>query len=245
LDPGYHSIIIEAFDEAGNSTISTFSFTILSFDRPIFTEYPTEINEEVIPVIKGLTRPNATVDVILRRVGGEPSMYTVTSDDEGVFTFIPEGTFTSGVYELTAQATDAYGAQSEVSGPIRIAVQQPGYLRIGSMLISVLSVIVPLILLVFALIIGTWYLFVYLRRFRKRVRVESAEALEILHREFSNLQNTLRDQEAALQESRKTKKLTKAESEVIETLDRALQQSQRTVEKEIEDVTALTKQNSK
>lgn len=245
LDPGYHSIIIEAFDEAGNSTISTFSFTILSFDRPIFTEYPTEINEEVIPVIKGLTRPNATVDVILRRVGGEPSMYTVTSDDEGVFTFIPEGTFTSGVYELTAQATDAYGAQSEVSGPIRIAVQQPGYLRIGSVLISVLSVIVPLILLVFALIIGTWYLFVYLRRFRKRVRVESAEALEILHREFSNLQNTLRNQEAALQESRKTKKLTKAESEVIETLDRALQQSQRTVEKEIEDVTALTKQNSK
>lgn len=244
LEPGYHSVIIEAFDQAGNSVIGTYSFTVLAFDKPVFTDYPSEINEEVIPVIKGLTRPNATVDVIMRRVGGEPSVYSVSSDAGGVFTFIPEGTLYTGVYELTAQATDEYGAQSDLSDVVRIAVQQPGYVRIGGFIISVLSVIVPLVLLVFFLIIGTWYLFAYFRRFRKRVRVESAEALEILHREFSSLQNTLRNQEAAMQNARKTKKLTKAEAEMIETLDRALQESQRKVEKEIEDVNDLTKQNS-
>ncbi|MCA9358771.1 hypothetical protein KC926_01040 [Candidatus Kaiserbacteria bacterium] len=241
LDPGYHSVIIEAFDEAGNSIVGTYSFTIEAFSKPAFTEYPSEINEEVIPVIKGLTRAGASVDVILKRVGGDPSVYTVIADETGEFIFIPEGKFFNGVYELSAQATDEFGAQSEVSNVIRIAVQQPGYLKIGSMIISVLSVVVPLVILLFALFIGTWYMFVYFRRFRKKVKIESTEALEILHREFSSLQGMLREQESLMQSSRKTKKLTKAESDMIEILDRALQNSQRAVEKEIEDVTELTK----
>lgn len=241
LDPGYHSVVVEAFDAAGNSIVGTYAFTIEAFDRPTFTEYPSEIREEVIPVIKGTTRPNAAVTVTLQRVGGEPTEYELTSDADGVFTFIPEGRFTTGVYELRARAVDEFGAQSEVSEPIRIAVQQPGYLRIGSLLISTLSVIIPLLVLVAALILGLWYFFAFFRRFRKRVRVESREALEILNREFADLQTMLRTQESMLRESRRTKKLTKAESEMIEEFDKALQASQQKVEKEIRDVNQLTR----
>jgi hypothetical protein len=75
------------------------------------------------------------------------------------------------------------------------------------------------------------------------VRTESVEAIEILHREFSNLQVVLRNQESSLQASRKTKKLTKAESEMIEIVDKALQTSQQKVEKEMKDVTRLTKED--
>ena len=245
LEPGYHTIIVEAFDEAGNSIIESFSLTILSFDKPVFTDYPSQINEEVIPVIKGLTRPNSTVEVFVRRVGSEPSTYSLISDDEGVFTFIPEGTFSSGVYELSAQATDKNGAQSAVSDVVRIAVQQPGYLRIGSLIISVLSVIVPLIILLGALIFGTLYLFAYLKRFKKKVGTESVEALDILNREFDSLQKVLRTQETAMQKSRKTKKLTIAEANMVETFTAALSTSRAKVEKEIQDVTALTNQSDK
>jgi hypothetical protein len=240
LEPGYHTAIVEAFDDAGNSVIASYSLTILSFDKPVFTDYPTEINEEVIPVIKGLTRPNSSVAVFVRRVGGEPNQYALQSNAEGVFTFIPEGTFSNGVYELSAQATDEYGAQSAMSDVVRIAVQQPGYLRIGSLIVSVLSVIVPLVILIGLLIIGTIYLFAYVRRFKKNVGIESIEALEILHREFSNLQKTVHTEEQALQSSRKTKKLTQAESHMIKTFDAALLTSQAKVEKEIEDITELT-----
>jgi hypothetical protein len=240
LSPGYHTTIIEAFDEAGNSIIESFSLTISSFEKPVFTDYPSEINEEVIPVIKGLTRPNSSVDVFVRRVGGEPSQYTLQSDSDGVFTFIPEGTFSNGVYELSAQATDEFGAQSAVSDVVRIAVQQPGYLQIGSFIVSVLSVIVPMVILIGLLIVGTLYLFAYVRRFKKNVGVESVEALEILHREFSSLQKTLRTEESAMQASRKTKKLTNAESHMIQAFDTALSESQAKVEKEIQDITELT-----
>ena len=244
LEPGYHSVIIEAFDQAGNSIIGTYSFTIESFDKPVFTDFPTEINEEVIPVIKGTTRANAQVEVFLERVGAEPTSYTIQSDATGIFTFIPEGTFSTGVYELKARATDEFGAVSELSEPIRIAVQQPGFLRIGSFIVSVLSVIVPLLALITILVLGIWYLIIYARRFRRKVGVESTEALEILHREFTGLQIMLREQEALLQSSRRTGKLTKAESGMIEIFDRALQNSQQKVEKEINDITNLTDNNN-
>jgi Cohesin domain len=239
LPPGYHTVIIEAFDEAGNSIIGNYSFNIESFEKPIFTEYPNEINEQVIPVIKGKTRPNSTVEITLTKTGAEPTTFKVTSDKDGLFIFIPEGKFSTGVYEIKARASDEYGAQSQDSDTIKIAVQQSGFIRVGSLLVSFLSVIIPLIGLAGLAVVGTWYMVMYLRRFRKAIKKESNEALDILHREFSSLQQELRKQEVLLQESRKTKKLTKSEADMIEVFDRALQNSQRNVEKEIIDVTRL------
>lgn len=240
LEPGYHTVLIEAFDEAGNSIIGNYSFTILAFDKPTFTEYPSEINEEVIPVIKGATRPNSEVTILLQKIGNEPREYKVTSAANGEFVFIPEGTFSEGVYELSAISVDAYGAISEKSDTIKIAVQQPGFIRLGSLAVNILSVIMPLIALLLFGVFGIWYLLLYFARFRSKVQVESTEALDILHREFTNLQSTLRTQESNLQASRKTKKLTIAESEMIEAIDKALQTSQAAVEKEIVDVKKLS-----
>jgi hypothetical protein len=242
LKPGYHAIIVEAFDAAGNSTIGTYSITVDAFEKPVFTDIPTSMTANVIPVIRGLTRPNSLVTVFFNRIGNEPNVIEVTADAEGVFTYIPEGELYSGVYEISAEATDTYGAQSARSDSQRIAVQEPGYVRIAGQFVDAMSVIVPLLLLAVLLVLGMWYLLFVFRRFKGSVRVESVEALDILHREFSNLQVMLRDQESALQTSRKTKKLTKAESEMIEVIDKALQTSQRTVEKEIQDVTQLTKE---
>lgn len=240
LTPGYHSVIIEALDEAGNGIVGTYSFTIEAFARPQFTEYPTEISEEVIPVIKGQTRAGATVTITLTRIGTTPVTNTVTASETGEFIFIPEGRFTTGVYELVAQATDSFGAQSEVSETIRLAVQQPGFLRVGSFMVSVLSVVVPLIALVVLLLVGIWYLSMYALRFRRTVRVESTEALEILRREFTVLQMTLRNQESVLRESSKTAALTKAEAAFVTAIGSSLKSSQQKVEKEIKDITKLT-----
>jgi hypothetical protein len=242
LKPGYHAIIVEAFDAAGNSTIGTYSITVDAFEKPVFTDIPTSMTANVIPVIRGLTRPNSLVTVFFNRIGNEPNVIEVTADAEGVFTYIPEGELYSGVYEISAEATDTYGAQSARSDSQRIAVQEPGYVRIAGQFVDAMSVIVPLLLLAVLLVLGMWYLLFVFRRFKGDVRVESVEALDILHREFSNLQVILRNQESTLQSSRKAKKLTKAESEMIEVIDKALQTSQRTVEKEIQDVTQLTKE---
>ena len=240
LTPGYHTAIVEAVDKAGNSTIATISFTIESFESPIFTTIPTEINSNVIPVIFGKTRPYATVSVLFTRLGGEPSSYELQSDGAGEFRFVPEGHLYNGVYEISAQAIDQTGAQSEFSEVVRIAVQEPGFVRIGGYVVSILSVLVPVAVLLVGLLFGTWHTYHVFRRFRGAVRTESTEALQILHREFGKLRAELDYQEENLQASRSNKKLTNSEAEMLKSMKDALKQSEDKVEKEIADVTKLT-----
>lgn len=239
LTPGYHTVIIEALDKAGNSLISTFSFTIESFSKPLFTDYPSEINEEVIPVLKGLTRPNATVRVEILRSGAEPTVYNVKADEEGVFIVIPSGTLTMGVYEVKAVATDQFGAVSETSDVIKIAVQQPGYVQIGSFLVNILSVIIPLVAMTGLLVLASWFMIVYFRRFRRKVSVESGEVVTILNKEFKLLKDTVAAEKISLTQAKRSKKLSKVEEETFANIENVLNNSQRRIEKEVADVEKL------
>jgi len=207
LDPGYHSVIIEAFDRAGNGLVNTFSFTIEAFDQPIFTEYPSTISGEVIPVIRGLTRPNSEVEVFIHKIGAEPQQYNLKA--------------------------------------IRIAVQQPGFIRVGTMLVNVLSVIIPLVVMSIALIFAFWFLVFYLRRLRRKVSVESKEALDILAREFTKLHETLNKEEAKLTDAKRSKKLNKSEEEMFVSMSKALISAQSQVEKEVTDVEKLVRKRKK
>ncbi len=245
LLPGYHSIIIEAFDRAGNSIIASNSFTILAFDRPTFTEYPREISEEVIPVIKGLTRPDSQVEISVQKIGTEPTNYILKSNKDGIFIFIPEGKFTNGVYELSARSTDQFGAKSEISETIRIAVQQPGYVRIGNFLVNLLSVVIPLIAMSALLLLFIWFLIVRMKGFKKKLFRESSEAHAILSREFTILHEVLQTHEADILNSRKTKKLTKAEVDLMIAMKSALNSAQANVEKEISDVEEMVQKKHK
>jgi hypothetical protein len=236
LEPGHHSVIIEAFDEAGNSLISSFSFGVLAFDKPQFTEFPAEVSANVIPVIKGITRPNSEVHLKVMKLGSDAQELTILSGENGEFIYIPEGRFSLGVYEISAVAIDQYGAQSEVSEAVRIAVQEPGYLRVGSIAVSVLSVLVPVIALLSLTIFFLWFLWGRLRKLRRRVSREAREAMSMLHSEFGALKTLIAEQSGALAESRKNKKLTKAEAELIDSVMLKLEESQKKVAKEITDV---------
>lgn len=236
LKPGQHSLVIEAFDHAGNSLIATRSFVIAAFDQPVFTEYPNELSESVIPVIKGMTRPGSEVTVTLTRQGAEPVSYSVTADTNGEFIFIPDGRLSLGVYELQAVATDTYGAQSDPSETIRIAVQQPGYMRIGNIMINIMSIVVPLVALVALLLIVTWYARHRYRILKRGVLKEAGEAVVVVDAEFSLLAKELEKQLEMLRASRKTKKLTKGESTLAASLKKSLESSQERINKEITDV---------
>jgi len=239
LEPGYHTVIIEAFDEAGNSLINTFSFTILAFTKPIITDYPQQLNAGVIPVIKGQTRPNSKVEITLTNGMTEPQHYTVNSDDKGEFVFIPDGPLTMGVYTISALAIDQYGARSLPSDTVRIAVEQAGYIALGSFLINILSVFIPLLALLFVTIFGFWYGLIRIKKLRKKVLVESNEALDILKKEFTVIHKVLNAQQEELVKSRKTKKLTKSEFDLITKVNESLVMAENKVTKEMADVEKL------
>jgi hypothetical protein len=238
LTPGYHTLVVEAFDAAGNSAIATFTLSVNAFEKPLFTQYPVELNEGVVPVIEGLTKPFAVVTVTIARIGAQvvPTIYEVTADETGAFRVIPDGGFLTGVYELTARAVDAEGAQSEVSDPVRMNVSEPGFVRLGSLMVNVMSVFVPLLgLLVLSGIVLTygWRRLIVVRRSVVR---ETSEALQIADREFGVLLSTLEEEEAALRASRKAQSLTKVEAELVALMRERIVAAKQRVTKEIRDV---------
>lgn len=235
LTPGAHSVVVEAFDYSGNSIIASFSFTIEAFDAPVFTEYPANFSSTVIPVLRGSTRPDAVVTVRVRQVGTEPVQYEVRADANGVFTFIPESRFAEGVYDISAIARDASGGQSLESNHIRIAVQEPGVLRFGNLVVKVLSVLMPLIALSIFLIAMVWFAWHRFGVLRRRVRAEANEAEQSLVREFAGILSALQENVENLRSARKGR-LTKQESVLVSTLIENLASAEKRVQKEIVDI---------
>ena len=241
LTPGYHTVVVEGFDSAGNSLIATFSFTITAFEKPLITEYPATLNSGVTPVIRGTTKPNATVKGTLTDALGVETIIDGVADGSGVFTIIPTEALATGRYTLFVRATDVSGGQSEPSDTVTIVVSEPGYVAIGSFLISFFSILIPLI----ALIVLTWITFIYslrsMRRLRARGIVESEEAAMMLATEFRHLDQVIAEQEAALIASHKTKKLSKAEETMLTELKANIAEAKRRVGKEVDDVTNVFK----
>ncbi len=240
LEPGRHTVIVEAFDAAGNSRVATYGFDIAAFEPPVFTEYPLRLNTDVIPAILGTTRPESTVTIFVTKAGGQSESYTVLSDAEGRFTFIPPTAFPAGVYDLKARATDRYGAQSTDSNTVRIIVEAPGFIRVGSLIISVLSVLVPLVTLCLLLIFGTWYLWYRFRRWQRKISIEAKEAQERTTLELNDIVTNLNRNLTALRESRKSK-ITKAEQALIDELLVDVEDARTKISKEIGDIQKMIK----
>lgn len=241
LTPGYHTIVVEGFDSAGNSLIATFSLTITAFEKPFITEYPATLNAGVTPVIRGTTKPNATVQGTLTDSSGVEAVLDGVADGSGVFTIIPTESLATGRYTLVVTATDVTGGQSEPSDTVTIVVSEPGYVAVGSFLISFFSILIPLI----ALIVLTWMTLIYsirkMGRLRARGIVESEEAAMMLATEFRHLDQIISEQEAALIASHKTKKLSKAEETMFAELKATIAEAKRRVGKEVDDVTNVFK----
>lgn len=244
LTPGSHTIVVEARDYAGNSTVGTFTFTVEAFERPVFTEYPERLTNQVIPVIRGTSRPHAQVTVRLEQVSAGDASYAgaieevVDADSEGNFRFIPEGRLALGVYELSAVAVDEDGAQSERSEIHRMIVEEPGYVRLGGFVISFLSVVVPLVALLVLLVAGTWYMWHRFSVFRTRLRKEVREAEQSLVHEFADIVNALKKNVTKLKSARKGK-LTKSETDLIDELQAEIKDAESKIKKEIKDIDKL------
>lgn len=240
LDPGNHSVIIEGFDAAGNSIIASYDFTIEAFEKPVFTEYPNEVASNIIPVIRGTTRPDSSVFITLEKIGTAGKEYEVKADASGVFTFIPEGRFEEGVYEIHAFARDMNGAQSIESDTVRIAVQQPGYVRAGNAAVSVLSVVIPLIALCGLFIFVLWYGWQHARTVRARIRKELTEAEQSLVREFDGIVSDMKGGFESLKKARKGR-LTKQEQDLLESLTEGFDAAERRIKKEMDDIESLVR----
>lgn len=235
-NPGKRSILIQAYDRAGNYSTASEEFIIKSIDPPTIVEYPQKLESGEILTVKGKTYVNAQVIVWLQREREDPKSYAVTSDKDGNFTFISEEKLREGIYKLWAEVIDGRGARSLPSEKITIAVARPVIFRIGTYAIGLLAAIVPLVVLILALIFIIWYGWYRFSLMRKRLRKEVREAESALHQAFDLLKDDIREQVKMLEKTRAKRQLTEEEEKIVKQLKKNLDGAEKLVRKEIEDI---------
>ncbi|PIR70647.1 MAG: hypothetical protein COU46_00530, partial [Candidatus Niyogibacteria bacterium CG10_big_fil_rev_8_21_14_0_10_42_19] len=235
-NPGKNTILVQAYDKAGNTATAVEEFEILALESPKITRYSESIAEGDLLEIGGKTYPDSDVDLFLFRREEKALEQRVKSNSSGDFTFIWSKQLESGVYNVQAQVTDNRGAKSNPSEKITIVVGRSAILRIGSWAVGFLSVVVPLIALVLLLVYLSWHWWHKFATMRKRVRKEIRGAEHALHKAFDLLKEAIREQIKMLEKAKTKRQLTEEEEKIIKQLKKDLDDAEKFVRKEIEDI---------
>lgn len=240
--PGKKTILVQAFDKAGNYATATEEFTIKPLQAPVITEYPKELESTQALKIKGTSAySNSQIVIWLQREKDTPRSQSVRSDESGNFTFVAEEKLRDGIYAAWAEAVDERGARSEPTEKITIAVAKQAIFRAGSWAISFLAVLVPLIALIIALLFVLWYGWRRFSSLRKRLRKEVHEAEIALHKTFDLLKEDIGEHIKLLEKTRNKRQLTEEEEKIVKQLKKDLDEAEKFVGKEIKDIERETK----
>lgn len=245
LTPGNHTMLLEAYDAAGNVAITTHTFAVETFEAPVFTNFPLRITPSVVPILEGTSRPRTQLQFEVTRasdgmtvISFDDAAYYVNATDDGVFRLIPPHAFDDGVYTVVARARDERGMQSDVSHEISFVVEPPAYVQFGHYAISFLSVVIPLLALIVSIIIGGWFTWHKVQILKSRIRKETAEAERTVNHELDTLMESIESHIAHLRQLRKGKK-TEDEIAVFEQLEHNVTSARQKINKEMNDIDRL------
>ncbi len=235
--PGNHTILVQAFDKAGNTASATNEFTIRPLKTPIFTDYPQTLRSNEMLTVKGrVDYPGAQVTVWLQREKEEPVATTVASDKNGNFAFIAPEKLSEGVYKIWAMVTDVRGAHSEDTEIITIAVRLPATLKFGQLAFNYLTTMITLIVLVIGIIVTiiySWYRIAYWRRKIARITKTTKETEDSTRQAFALLREEVEKQVAKLDGK---PGLSGKEKQICDKLKQSLQASEKLLEKELTNI---------
>ncbi len=236
LAPGSHTVVAKAIDVAGNFLTASLDIKVEGIEAPKITEYPEQITTGDTLIIKGQSYPDAKVSVYVQKEGSEPVKQFVRADTSGNFKFIFEGKLTDGVYAVWAEAENDHGAKSGPGDKVSIVVSQRAILRIGSLIISYLSVVITLLVLIFGLIFGVWYSWIRFFAFKRKVRREMGDIEKDIHKAFDILRDSARKQISNLEKIKLKRELTKEEARVLTQLKNQLNEAEELINKEVEKI---------
>lgn len=234
-DPGKRTLVVQAVDKAGNQTTASEEFTILPLESPVLLEYPQELEEGEILIVKGKTIPGAMVNFFVEEKKSEARSHAVRADDAGLFTIVWPTYLESGLYKMWAEAVDKNGARSEKSEIISLAVQGSGFKRFGSIVIGYLSTIAAIVGLCVIIALLTVYGWRRYARLKKDVRRDLKNTQQTVHKAFVFLFREIQENIKSLEHARSRRQLSEAEEAVVQKLKKDIEAAERIIRKEIEE----------
>jgi len=232
-DLGKHTIIVKAVDKAGNQTLAMTEINILPIEAPVITDYPKELIPGNILSVKGRAIPEANIKFFIQKDEEEPKIGETKSDKEGNWTYIEVRPLEKGVYKVWAEAVDIYGAKSMPSEKVTVLVSPPVFIRIGKLVIDYLTTIITLLVLILIIFFGIFWIWLAIKRRKRKLEKEVTEAEKALRQAFKALKKKVEEQVAKLDGE---PGLSEREKKICDDLKEALKISKKFIGKEIEDI---------
>lgn len=234
---GEHTILVKAFDKAGNQTLASADFTVEAIETPLISNYTKKINEEESFKVDGLSKPDFIIEIFIKDEWGSVSSEETRTDSSGNFSLIWPKKIKTGLYTFWAQATDSQGGKSFNTDHKTFEVKRSAPYVVGWYLVNYLSLIFIFLSLLFALSFISLKMWRKFAKIKTSVSKEEREAEDTLHSSFNSLKEEILKQVGRLEEKRTGgKSLTKREESIIEDLKKNLDNFEKIVEKEIKDI---------
>lgn len=235
--PGNHTVIIQAVDNAGNTSSVSLDYTIQAITPPVITEYTRKVEFDSAFKIIGATYPNSTVEIVLTDKNSKTFKESVSSDEIGVFTHLWQEKLPSGVYEMKVRVLDTRGSISDYTDTKVIEVERMMLVRFGIFVMNWLSVILIIIIALLAVIATLWYSFTQFNRFRRGVRRKLREVEDTLEVNIAALRRDVEEFHDVLVKAEKKRELTKEEQAILKKFKKRLEIIEQEIEKKLEAVT--------
>lgn len=239
LNDGIWYFHVREKGSSGWGPISTFRIQIdTTPPTPVVIKFPNGATTatSTIAIAFATTDELSGIDHYELAVDGHS---TVVSSQEGSGVYaLPAGD--NGTHMLTVTAYDK--AQNSVSAEqqfttARVVVESaPAWGSFAWLIANYLSLFLLFLVALAALIFVGWYLWHRFHNFRRRV-VNKEERMHVLiHRQFNELKNAIADEVTALEHIKSKRELTVEEERLINHLKKLIDESENTIERELESV---------
>lgn len=231
---GNHTVVINAIDNAGNTSTVSLDYTIQTITPPTITEYTKKVDFDMKFKITGATYPKSTVEVVLTDIDGKKITRTVASSDTGVFTLLLDTTLDSGVYEMRARVLDGRGSISDYTENKVVIVERMVLIRLGIFVMNWLSAILIIIVATLSVLATLWYCLVQFARFRRKVKRNLAEVENTLRVNVQALRRDTEEFHDILVKAEKKRDLTKEEQAILKKFKKRLEITEKEIENKLE-----------
>lgn len=233
---GNHTVVVSAYDNAGNVSTVSLDYTIQTITPPVITEYTKKVDFDNKFKLVGATYPQSKVEVTLVDGDGAITTSETTSNDAGVFTLLWDKSLASGVYEMRARVSDGRGSVSDYTETRVIIVERMVLVRFGIFVMNWLSV--ALIIIVAALTVSAtlWYSFLQFSRFRRKVKRRLAEVENTLRVNVQALRRDTEEFHDVLVKAERKRELTKEEQMILKKFKKRLEITEKEIDKKLEQI---------
>jgi hypothetical protein len=233
---GNHTVVINAMDNAGNTSTVSLDYTIQTITPPVITEYTKKVDFDNKFKVVGATYPHSTVEVALTDRDGMVVTSKTQSNEAGVFTLLWDKNLESGVYEMRARVLDGRNSVSDYTETRVIIVEKMLLVRIGIFVMNWLSVILIVIIAALAISMTLWYSLVQFARFRRRVRRNLTEVENTLRVNVQALRRDTEEFHDILVKAERKRELTKEEQAILKKFKKRLEITEKEIEKKLEQM---------